>query len=102
MRSLRILLEGNDDQRFIDNVIRPYISQIKPSMILTIKYAEERKVDVDKTIQKLDAKIAQAKVTGNRALLAKLDFERRRKINVLEYGADIRDYFEKRGFNRGF
>ena len=25
-------------------------------MILTIKYAEERKVDVDKTIQKLDAK----------------------------------------------
>ena len=56
MSSLRILLEGNDDQRFIDNVIRPYISKIKPSMILTIKYAEERKVDVDKTIQKLDAK----------------------------------------------
>jgi len=56
MNSLRILLEGNDDQRFIDNVILPYISQIKPSMILTIKYAEERKVDVDKTIQKLDAK----------------------------------------------
>ena len=56
MNSLRILLEGNDDQRFIDNVICPYISQIKPSLILTIKYAEERKVDVDKTIQKLDAK----------------------------------------------
>ena len=56
MSSLRILLEGNDDQRFIDNVIVAYISQIKPSMILTIKYAEERKVDVDKTIQKFDAK----------------------------------------------
>ena len=56
MSSLRILLEGNDDQRFIDNVIVPYIFTIKPSMILTIKYAEERKVDVDKTIQKFDAK----------------------------------------------
>ena len=56
MSSLRILLEGNDDQRFIDNVIRPYISQIKPSMILTIQYAEDKNSNVDKIIQKLDAK----------------------------------------------
>lgn len=36
MSCLRLLLEGNDDQRFIDNVIRPYISKINPSTILTI------------------------------------------------------------------
>ena len=51
-------------------------------------------------IQKLDAKIAQAKATGNKALLEKLDFERRRKINVLEYGADITDYVERLSSNR--
>ena len=34
-------------------------------------------------IQKLDAKIAQAKASGNKALMEKLDFERRRKVNVL-------------------
>lgn len=56
MSSLRILLEGNDDQRFIDNVIRPYISKINPSTILTIQYAEDKKINVDKIIQRLDAK----------------------------------------------
>ena len=53
MSSLRILLEGNDDQRFIDNVIRPYISKINPSTILTIQYAEDKKINVDKIIQKM-------------------------------------------------
>jgi len=56
MISLRILIEGNDDQRFIDNVILPYITEIKPVLILTIKYAEDRKNDIDKTIQQLNAK----------------------------------------------
>ena len=51
-------------------------------------------------IQKLDAKIAQAKATGNKALLEKLDFERKRKINVLEYGSDITEYVEKLSSNR--
>ena len=56
MIKLRILLEGNDDQRFIDNIIRPYITKIYPSMILTIKYAEDKNNNVDKIIQQLDAK----------------------------------------------
>ena len=51
-------------------------------------------------IEKLNAKIAQAKTTGNKALLEKLDFERRRKINVLEYGADITDYVERLSSNK--
>ncbi len=51
-------------------------------------------------IQKLDARIAQAKAQGNRAVLEKLNFERRRKINVLEYGIDITDYVEKLSSNK--
>lgn len=56
MNDLRILIEGNDDQRFIDNIIRPYFSKLKPALILTIKYAEDTKIHIDKIIQTLDAK----------------------------------------------
>ena len=51
-------------------------------------------------IDKLDAKIAQAQVSGNRALKEKLEFEKRRKINILEYGIDITDYVDKLSSNR--
>ncbi len=56
MSSLRILIEGNDDQRFIDNVIRPHISKINPALILTIQYAQDRKSNIDKIIQRFNAK----------------------------------------------
>lgn len=64
---------------------------------------EEYKARVDNLtveIDKIDAKIAQAKSQGNRALKEKLEFERRRKINILEYGIDITDYVEKLSSNR--
>ncbi len=51
-------------------------------------------------IEKLEAKIAQAQVSGNRALREKLEFEKRRKINILEYGIDITDYVDKLSSNR--
>ncbi len=51
-------------------------------------------------IQKLDAKIVQVKAQGNKPLLDKLNFERRRKINVLEYGIDITDYVERLSANK--
>ena len=52
---------------------------------------DEYKARVDNLtieIEKLDAKIAQAQVSGNKALREKLEFEKRRKINILEYGID--------------
>jgi hypothetical protein len=51
-------------------------------------------------IDKIDAKIAQAQNNGNRALKEKLEFERRRKINILEYGMSITDYVEKLSSNK--
>lgn len=51
-------------------------------------------------IDKLDAKIVQAQMAGNRALKEKLEFEKRRKINILEYGIDITDYVDKLSSNR--
>ena len=64
---------------------------------------EEYKSRVDNLtveIDKIDAKIAQAKSQGNRALREKLEFEKRRKVNILEYGIDITDYVEKLSSNR--
>jgi hypothetical protein len=51
-------------------------------------------------IEKLDAKIAQAKAQGNRTVREKLEFERKRKVNVLEYGINITDYVEKLSSNK--
>ena len=51
-------------------------------------------------IDKLDAKIAQAQMAGNRALKEKLEIEKRKKINILEYGIDITDYVDKLSSNR--
>lgn len=64
---------------------------------------DEYKARVDNLtieIDKLDAKIAQAQMAGNRALKEKLEFEKRRKINILEYGIDITDYVDKLSSNR--
>lgn len=51
-------------------------------------------------IEKMDVKIAQAQASNNKALKEKLEFEKRRKINVLEYGIDITDYVEKLSSNK--
>lgn len=56
MNDLRIFVEGNDDQRFIENIIFPYILNKKPFVIFTIKYAKERAIFTDKAIQTLKAK----------------------------------------------
>lgn len=64
---------------------------------------EEYKGRVDNLtieIDRLDAKIAQAKSQGNRALREKLEFEKKRKINILEYGISITDYVEKLSSNK--
>ena len=51
-------------------------------------------------IDKIDSRIAQAKVQGNKALKEKLEFEKRRKVNILEYGINITDYVEKLSSNK--
>ena len=64
---------------------------------------EEYKARVDNLtieIDRLDARIAQARAQGNRALREKLEFERKRKVNILEYGISITDYVEKLSSNK--
>lgn len=51
-------------------------------------------------IEKLNIKIKQALNSGNRSLREKLEFEKKRKNNVLEYGMNIIEYVERMSSNK--
>lgn len=51
--------------------------------------------DIDSQIARLNAQIQNAKRNGNSDLVSKLEFEKRRKQNILEYGESITDYTER-------
>lgn len=51
-------------------------------------------------IEKIDLKLIQARKANNKPLQEKLEFEKRRKENVLSYGLDITDYVEKLNSNK--
>lgn len=51
--------------------------------------------DVDAQIARIDTQIESAKRNGNNELVAKLEFEKARKENILEYGESITDYTER-------
>ena len=61
---------------------------------------KDRVNNITNEISKLDNKINQSKQSGNKAMLEKLDFEKRRKTSVLEYGQDITEYVERLSSNR--
>lgn len=51
--------------------------------------------DIDSQIAKINMQIEQAKRNRNQQLVSRLEFERRRKLNILEYGESITDYTER-------
>ena len=51
-------------------------------------------------VDSLDLKIKKAKMSGNIELQQRLEFDRRRKANVLAYGSDITDYIGKMSLNK--
>lgn len=51
-------------------------------------------------IEKINAKIQAAKETKNERLLQKLQFEKRRKERVLDYGMDIAEYVARMSLNK--
>lgn len=51
-------------------------------------------------IEQLNIKIKRAKAVGNEDIVEKLEFEKRRKSNVLEYGTDISNYVERMSQNQ--
>ena len=56
--------------------------------------------EVAQDIEKVNARIQNAKDTKNERLLQKLQFEKRRKERVLEYGLDIAEYVARMSLNK--
>ena len=60
----------------------------------------DRIKEVKDDIDGLKVKIIEAKNNNNKPLLEKLEFEKRRKENVLAYGTDITEYVERLNSNK--
>ena len=80
--------------------IQLYIQSRTLNLRDIISEYKERVDNLALEIDKVDSKIAQAKTHNNKALEEKLEFEKRRKNSVLEYGIDITNYVEKLSSNR--
>lgn len=65
-----------------------------------IEQYREKVNNVQIEINQLDARIKKARLAGNKAVIEKLEFEKRRKNNVLEYGNDISNYVERMSQNQ--
>ena len=85
------------------NTIRFPIQIYVQSRTLNLKEIVEsykaRIAEITKDIANLDSKLIQTRKEGNKALIEKLEFEKRRKTNVLEYGENITEYVEKLSSN---
>lgn len=56
--------------------------------------------DLKTDVEQIQAKMRDAQAKGNANLVEKLKYEEKRKINVLEYGADIAEYIGRMSLNK--
>ena len=75
--------------------IQLYVQTRKLNFEDLINNYHEKIHNVDSQISRLNAQIENAKRNGNTDLVSKLEFEKKRKENILEYGESITDYTEK-------
>lgn len=75
--------------------IQLYVQTRKLNFEHLINNFHERIHNIDNQVARLDTQIENAKRNGNKELVSKLEFERNRKQNILEYGESITDYTEK-------
>lgn len=79
--------------------IQLYVQTRNLNLKDTIEEYKEKMSEKQEEIAKLDAQIKQANSKGNIELANKLKYDRLKKNNVLEYGADIIKYVERMSLN---
>ncbi len=60
----------------------------------------ERISNIQNDLQKIEIKMAEAKRKNDRETIDRLEFDKRRKRSVLEYGMDITDYIDRMSQNK--
>lgn len=61
---------------------------------------KDRVKKLEQEVEQIRNKIRVAANSGNLAALEKLKYEERRKVNILEYGADISEYISRMSLNK--
>lgn len=61
---------------------------------------KERVTAVTEDIRKINQRLKQAVATGNKPMIERLEFEKRRKNSILEYGENITEYVERLSSNK--
>lgn len=80
--------------------IQLYVQSRSINLKDSIEKYEERVNEVKDQIIKLDAQIKKEQSNGRYDLVRKLEFDRRRKMNILEYGLDVTGYVARLSQNR--
>ena len=80
--------------------IQLYVQTRSLNLKGNIDQYEERVNQVRDEILKIDSHIKKEKANGRFDLVRKLEFERKRKMNILEYGLDITNYVSRLSQNR--
>lgn len=80
--------------------IQLYVQSRTLNLTEIINGYKGRVTSLQNDIEKIDIKITQARAANNRPLVEKLEFEKRRKQNVLSYGVDITEYIERLNSNK--
>lgn len=80
--------------------VQLYIQTRSLNLKDSIEQYSEKVNEVKDDIVKLDAQIRREKANGRLDLVRRLEFDRRRKLNILEYGMDITKYVARMSQNR--
>ena len=80
--------------------VQLYIQSRSLNLRNNIDKYEDKISQVREEIMKLDAQIKREKANGRLDLVKRLEFDRRRKLNILEYGLDITNYVSRLSQNR--
>lgn len=80
--------------------VQLYIQTRSLNLKDSIEQYNEKVNEVKDDIVKLDAQIRREKANGRLDLVRRLEFDRRRKLNILEYGMDITKYVSRMSQNR--
>ncbi len=80
--------------------VQLYVQSRSVNLRESIEKYEDRVNEIKNDILKLESQIKKETANGRMDLVRKLEFDRRRKINILEYGLDITNYVSKLSQNR--
>lgn len=80
--------------------IQLYVQTRSLNLKGNIEQYTEKINQLQEDIAKIDAQIKRERANGRLDLVNRMEFDRRRKINILEYGMDITNYVSRMSQNR--